>query len=251
MDCLLLLPLFPPDDGVCVRCAVVRPGEAALPGVGTPLTGVVEFGFSSPCDAFRGGGCNDFVRELLAAVESRGASPTVAELGARVSRRPPLLIEAARDNEPVEGCASRTARLSSNPWLIRPGPIDFLGTRAAAAAVVFVASPDGRALCLRARAERGALGGGMAVESAVGCPGGRRALLNRRAREELRETFPGSLCPRPTPTLPLTPRSAAMAVPRPFPSGSGGFVGDPNLPLVLVPGCGKLSRSGSYAVILA
>jgi hypothetical protein len=234
VDCLLL-PL--PDDGVGPRCAVVRPGEDPGNEGAFALTGVVTFGLSSPCEAIRTGGCKDFVRTFRVAVVSRGPSEEVAELGVAVTRELPLFIEVVRDKDPDKGCASRAALLSSNPCVIKLGPTDFLGWRAALGAVT--GGPVGRALCRRPRAENGALGGGIAEESAAAdCVGFRRALLNRRAREELLETFPTESCPRPIPI----PRSTTAVGPRPL-SPISGRVGDSNLPLV--PGAGKLSNSAS------
>ena len=95
---------------------------------------------------------------------------------------------------------------------------------------------DGAVLCRRPRAERGAAGGGMAVESVAVWFVVRRALLNRRAREVLRATLDGSSRPRPI------PRSMT------FPSVTL-LLGESTLGFI--PGAGKLSRSGSYEVMLA
>jgi hypothetical protein len=76
--------------------------------------------------------------------------------------------------------------------------------------------PVGRALWRRPRAENGALGGGIAEESAAAfCDGFRRALLNRRANEELLETFPVDSCPRPAPSPIPIPAGTTAVGPRP------------------------------------
>jgi hypothetical protein len=84
-------------------------------------------GLSSPWEAFREGGWRDLVRTFRAAVASRGPSEDVAELGVAVTLELGLFIEVVLDRDPEEGCASRAFLLSSNPCVIKPGPIDFLG----------------------------------------------------------------------------------------------------------------------------
>lgn len=103
----------------------------------------------------------------------------------------------------------------------------------------------GRALCLRPRAEYGALGGGIAeVSTAAFCAGFWRALLKRRAKEELLDTFPVGSCPRPAPRLIPDPAATTAVGPLPL-SPMSGRVGDSNPPVVLLLGTGKLSKSAS------
>lgn len=105
--------------------------------------------------------------------------------------------------------------------------------------------PVGRALCRRPRIASGALGGGIAVESATAfCAGFRRALLKRRAKDELLVTFPVGSCPRPTSSPIPDPAGTTAVGPLPL-SPISGRVGDSNLPLVELPGTGKLSKSAS------
>lgn len=233
--------LFPDDDGVCVLCTEVRAGEVGLGVVDAPLTGVAEVGCRWLAGGFRGGGCRDFVRGLRG-IARRAKSGPDPDVWPPVSRLFVLLNDAVRDIDPVVGCASRAALLSSSPWVSSPGPRDLRGGRAA----VLVAGGTGldvMELWRLPRPASGAGGGGIDDTSGAVWVVVRRALLTRRAREELRATFDRSWpLPRPTPL------SIVDAL-KGFPSGRP-LLGEFNPALAAV-AVGKLPRSGSCVVRLS
>src|ERR1700761_6854487 len=69
-----------------------------------------------------------------------------------------------------------------------PGPMDFRGARAVAAAAALGGAEAGRVLCRRLRTASGALGGGMLDELWELWLGWRRALLSLRTRDRERDT---------------------------------------------------------------
>jgi hypothetical protein len=82
------------------------------------------------------------------------------------------------------------------------------------------------------------------ASAAADCAGFRRALLKRRAKEELLETFPAGSCPRPAPIPKPIPGATTVVEARDL-SLISGRVGDSLLPFKPIPGAGKLSKSAS------